>query len=76
MTHPDHEAFPSAETGGLTKREWMATMLLAGMNSNGDISRVMADSDLSRVEIRDSYIQGALTQSDELIAALNKSKPK
>ncbi len=66
MTDPNKPAFsvgsdPLPEFRGLTKREYMATMLLAGILANSNISPV---TDVAPP-------MAAVQQTDDLIKALN-----
>lgn len=60
---------------GLTKREYFAAMLCAGMNANSDISNSGYEGGHSPSTLRKCYAESAVKQADALIDALNKTPP-
>ena len=79
MTLPDNCAFPnpSSDAVGLTKREWLAGIICAGISSNPseelerNISSLVKSTQNVPYEIIACW---SVQQADALIAALNKPK--
>lgn len=82
MTHPDDNSFGfigdlgnrAFLSRGLTKREYFAVLLCAGMNANPDISKCGSEAGHSPSHLRQCYAESAVKQADALILALNEVK--
>lgn len=74
ITRPDDVAFPTSEgSGGMTKREYFAAIILQGMSSNGNVTLAMTFKEIDGPECQRIFAVSAVQQADALIAALNKT---
>lgn len=67
--HPDGN---SADSYGMTLRDWFAGMALNGICANSDISINSANANLTRQSIRESFAEGAYKTADAMIAEREK----
>ena len=76
MTLPDNCAFPnpSSDAVGLTKREWLAGIICAGMCSNTILTEGFFKTESNADKVMEAFSYSSVIQADALIAALNKNK--
>jgi hypothetical protein len=80
MLNGDSPAFPLAlpdgsGCGGLTKREWMATLLAQGMCANSHFASVAAEAEKHGAFVPGATIhEMAVASADALLAELEKDR--
>lgn len=74
MTEGKDQAFPDDIDTGLTKREWFAGIICAGVCANSGVSDYVTKTVKTIEHSRQTYAESAVAQADALIVALNKTK--